>query len=190
VEKGEIFVNTASKVVVEHEGKSNKIKDAVANLNVRKGAQSISVYYGTVEEAKAGQLIEWIGSERQIRNFSIESLNDFNIAQIRKANEEKELVFTNAELEQLEMERWAQIQQDNENVITDSQTDKVEVDRKESVDEKTESNSSEETTKKAESNSEKKTEANSEEPTKKADSSSEEPTKKAESSSEDPTKKS
>lgn len=178
VEKGEIFVNTASKVVVEYEGKSNKIKDAVANLNVRKGAQSISVYYGTVEDAKAGQLIEWIGSERQIRNFSIESLNDFNIAQIRKANEEKELVFTNAELEQLEMERWAQIQQDNENVITDSQTDKVEVDQKESVDEKTESNSSEETTKKAESNSEKKTESNSEETTKKADSSNKETTTK------------
>ena len=190
VEKGEIFVNTASKVIIEYEGKSNEIKDAVANLNVRKGAQSISVYYGTVEDAKAGQLIEWIGSERQIRNFSIESLNDFNIAQIRKANEEKELVFTNAELEQLELDRWAQIQQENENVKLDSQTDKVEVEQKESTDEKTELNSSEETTKKVESSSEKKTESNSEETTKKADSSNKETTtKKVESATTETTTK-
>lgn len=185
VKKGEIFVNTLSKVIVEYEDKSNDITDAVVNLNVRKGAQSISVYYGTVEDAKAGQLIEWIGSERQIRNFSIESLNDFNITQIRKANQDKTLVFTNEQLEQLELERWAQIQQENENVKVEYETDKLEVNQLESTDEKIEINSTEETTKKTELSSTEET------TTKKTELSSveETTTKKVESNSEETTTK-
>ena len=106
---GEVFIDTVSKISVEFEGKKQEISNAVANLSVRKGAQSISVYYGEIEGVCSGQLMEWIDKELFIRKLSISSLNDFNITQIRKANDKKTLIFTNEELNSLEEERWNQL---------------------------------------------------------------------------------
>lgn len=109
VNVGEAFVNTNNSVSLEFAEKQTEISNAVATLSVRKGAQSISVYQGSVSEANEGQMLEWIGGKESVRNFSVKSLNDFNISQIRKANETKTLVFSNDDLDKLENERWEQM---------------------------------------------------------------------------------
>lgn len=114
---GEAFVNTDSFVVLEFEGKQTEVRNAVASLSVRKGAQSISVYYGDVGDAKSGQMLEWIGEDLSVKSFTINSLNEFNISQIRQANETKTLVFSNADLDKLEAERWAQMNKSDENTV-------------------------------------------------------------------------
>ena len=109
VNVGEAFVNTNESVSLEFADKQFGISNAVAALSVRKGAQSISVYYGTVGEVKEGQMLEWIGAKESVRDFSVKSLNEFNISQIRKANETKTLVFSNDDLDKLENERFEQM---------------------------------------------------------------------------------
>ncbi len=120
---GEAFVNAYSPVCIKFAGKQVEIKDAVAGLSVRAGAQSISVYDGAVGEAEAGQMLEWIGMEQSVRDLSILSLNEFNIGQLRQAGSSRNVIFSNAELEQLEADRWAQ----QHNQAEDSQPDEFEM---------------------------------------------------------------
>ncbi len=142
--KGEAFVDTVTPILFEFDTKKIEIKDTVATLSIRSGAQSISVYYGSVNKAKPGQMLEWISDDMSVRDFSINSLNDFNISQIRKANASKALVFTNDDLDKLEAERLAQMQ--NTNDTDDTITIKHEETTKSS-----ESINQEETTKPSES---------------------------------------
>lgn len=111
---GEAFVNAVSSVSLVFNGKQTEVADAVATLSVRTGAQSISVYYGNVEGAQSGEILEWIGEELFVRKCSVHSLNEFNIAQLRKVNEFKTLCFTNGDLDELEAERWAQKEKTDE----------------------------------------------------------------------------
>lgn len=122
VEQGEAFVDTRLPATLNFEGKESVIENAVATLSVRKGAQSISVYYGSVEDAEAGQSIEWTGEERSVRELSIVSLNDFNIAQLRRVDSAKKLVFTLDELDALESERWVQLHAPVETEVPDAVT--------------------------------------------------------------------
>lgn len=116
VNVGEAFVNTSNSVSLEFAEKQTEIRNAVASLSVRKGAQSISVYQGSVGEANEGQMLEWIGDKESVRSFSVKSLNDFNISQMRKANETKTLVFSNDDLDKLENERWEQMHGSGETI--------------------------------------------------------------------------
>ncbi len=109
VEKGEAFVDTRLPVTLGFEGRQSVIENAVATLIVHKGAQTISVYYGKVEDAKAGHSLEWTGGERSVNKLDINSLNDFNIAQLRRVDSAKKLVFSLEELDALEADRWAQL---------------------------------------------------------------------------------
>ena len=111
---GEAFINASSPVLLKFDGKQIEIADAVAALSVRKGAQSISVYYGSLAEAQAGQMLEWLGDEKSVKDFSINVLNAFHIDQLRHANENKSLVFSNEDLDKLEAERLAQAQQSSQ----------------------------------------------------------------------------
>ncbi len=120
VNVGEAFVNTSNSVSLEFADKQTEISNSVATLSVRKGAQSISVYQGSVGEATEGQMLEWIGDKESVRNFSVKSLNDFNISQIRKANETNTLVFSNDDLDKLENERWEQMHGSTETTTSDS----------------------------------------------------------------------
>lgn len=61
---GEAFIDALSPVTLIFDGKQAAVKEAVATLSVRTGTQSISVYYGTVEGAEAGQMAEWLGEEK------------------------------------------------------------------------------------------------------------------------------
>ena len=128
VNVGEAFVNTNGSVSLEFADKQTEISNTVATLSVRKGAQSISVYQGSVGEATEGQMLEWIGDKESVRDFSAKSLNDFNISQIRKANETKTLVFSNDDLDKLENERWEQMHGSTETTtetITSTHTEKT-----------------------------------------------------------------
>ena len=125
VNVGEAFVNTNNSVSLEFADKQTEISNAVATLSVRKGAQSISVYQGSVGEATEGQMLEWIGDKESVRNFSVKSLNDFNISQIRKANGTKTLVFSNDDLDKLENERWEQMHGSSETTTVGNTTETV-----------------------------------------------------------------
>ena len=125
VNVGEAFVNTNNSVSLEFADKQTEISNSVATLSVRKGAQSISVYQGSVGEATEGQMLEWIGDKESVRNFSVKSLNDFNISQIRKANGTKTLVFSNDDLDKLENERWEQMHGSSETTTVSNLTETV-----------------------------------------------------------------
>ena len=125
VNVGEAFVNTNGSVSLEFADKQTEISNTVATLSVRKGAQSISVYQGSVGEATEGQMLEWIGDKESVRDFSVKSLNDFNISQIRKANETKTLVFSNDNLDKLENERWEQMHGSTETTTETTVTETV-----------------------------------------------------------------
>ncbi len=125
VNVGEAFVNTNNSVSLEFADKQTEIGNSVATLSVRKGAQSISVYQGSVGEATEGQMLEWIGDKESVRNFSVKSLNDFNISQIRKANGAKTLVFSNDDLDKLENERWEQMHGSTETTTVGNTTETV-----------------------------------------------------------------
>lgn len=125
VNVGEAFVNTNGSLSLEFADKQTEISNTVATLSVRKGAQSISVYQGSVGEATEGQMLEWIGDKESVRDFSAKSLNDFNISQIRKANETKTLVFSNDDLDKLEDERWEQMHGSTETTTETAVTETV-----------------------------------------------------------------
>lgn len=107
---GEAFINTVSPVTVFFDGKQVEFADTAAWLSVRSGAQSVSVFDGAVEDAQAGQKLEWIGQERTVSALSLTGLNEFQIGQLRLAGESRTLCFTMAELDALEESRLAQLQ--------------------------------------------------------------------------------
>jgi len=72
---------------------------------VRAGTQSVNVYEGTVENATAGQTLNYLSGETSVQELSINSLNLFLISQIRTANKTTTLCFTNAELDKLLADR-------------------------------------------------------------------------------------
>ena len=120
VEEGEVFVDTELPMTFIFDGKESIIENAVATLSVRHGVQSISVYNGRVDDAEAGNMVEWLGNESSVRKFSINSLNDFNIAQLRRVDSSKELIFTLEDLDELEAHRWAQLQIPDSTEISDT----------------------------------------------------------------------
>ncbi len=107
---GEVFVYADSNILLSFDGKNAVIDDSVVTLSVRHGAQSINVYSGTVNEVQSGNMIEWVGETLSVRPCSINSLNDFNITQIRNVNKFKTLVFTNDDLDRLEIERYSEME--------------------------------------------------------------------------------
>ena len=110
---GEVFVNAVTSISVSFSDNNIDFSDAVALLSVRSGAQSISVFYGEVNDASSGEILEWVGEEYSVRGCTLDSLNDFAIEQIRALNETKELYFTNVQLDELEEQR-------NEELLADT----------------------------------------------------------------------
>ena len=115
VRTGEVFVNTVSFAGFAFEGGTAEIQNAVALLSVRSGAQTLSVFSGTVGEAQAGQTLDWVNGERNVGKLVIQSLNDFAIAQLRNANQTAQMCFSNEDLDKLEADRWAQKQETSNN---------------------------------------------------------------------------
>lgn len=121
---GEVFVNAKNTVTLSFDGKETGFLDAVAMLSVRSVAQSISVFAGTVGDAGAGQMLDWVGQTLRVADLSIESLNDFCIRQIRLANADQTLCFTNDDLDELEEARRLALQQEAEQNMAASEQEK------------------------------------------------------------------
>lgn len=106
VSNGEVFVNTVSAASLSFEGNTEQFSNTVAQLSVRSGAQSVSVFSGTVGDAQAGQMLNWVNGEQSVGKLAIQSLNDFTITQLRNVDDAVTLCFTDADLDALEAERW------------------------------------------------------------------------------------
>ena len=110
VAKGELFANSQQSVRLCFDLGEATVENATAALSVRDGAQTVSVFRGTVGEAKAGQATEYVGETVSTRYMKLESLNDFLLAQIRKANKSITLCYTDKDLDDLETKRQQAIQ--------------------------------------------------------------------------------
>lgn len=110
VNGGEVFIKTVKTMTFTFEGQRLVVANAVASLSVRAGAQSVNVYEGTVENATAGQMLNYLSGETSVQELSINSLNPFLISQIRTANKTTTLCFTAADLDKLLADRNQAIQ--------------------------------------------------------------------------------
>ena len=110
VTKGEVFVSSQQSVLLSFALGEATVENATAALSVRDGAQTVSVFRGEVGEAKAGQATEYVGESVSTRNMKLEGMNDFLLAQIRKANNTITLCYTNQDLDKLEAKRQQAIQ--------------------------------------------------------------------------------
>ena len=110
VTRGEVFVNSQQSVQLFFTLGDATVENATAALSVREGAQTVSVFRGTVGEAKAGQATEYIGESVSTRDMKLENLNDFLLAQIRKTNKTTTLCYTDKALDDLESKRQQAIQ--------------------------------------------------------------------------------
>ena len=110
VTKGEVFVSSRQSVQLSFALGEVTVENATAALSVRSGAQTVSVFRGTVGEAKAGQATEYVGGSVSTRDMKLESLNDFLLAQVRNANKTTTLCYTDQDLDDLEAKRQQAIQ--------------------------------------------------------------------------------
>ena len=109
VEKGEIFAGGDTPMSLSFAGHETEISDAVMSLSVRTGAQSLSVYGGSLifegTPVETGKMLSLAGTEEKIIDCQEASLNDFLIRQLRNAPGELRLCFTAADLDRLTEER-------------------------------------------------------------------------------------
>ncbi len=112
VSNGELFAfvtgEKAAPVTLRFDGKSVEVKGAIASLSRRTGAQNVNVYWGSVGEASAGQVLNWVQDTLTVDPLQIVSLNAFSVKQLHAANTVAECCFTNEELDKMEADRAAE----------------------------------------------------------------------------------
>ena len=112
VSSGELFAFVtdpeAKPVTLRFDGKSVEVKNAIASLSRRTGAQNVNVYWGSVGEASAGQVLNWVQDTLTVDPLQIVSLNAFSVKQLRAANTVAECCFTNEDLDKMEADRAAE----------------------------------------------------------------------------------
>ncbi len=117
---GEVFVDAWDQVRITFEADNGTVSvaaaDATMSISYRQGAQTVRVFRGTVENIAAGQEKEYVGETTTVSKIQLESLNSFDLAQIRKANQSVSLCVTNQELDELEEKR----RQELEDMINDA----------------------------------------------------------------------
>lgn len=115
---GEVFVNASELVKLEVMDKEITASSGVFSLSVPYGSANIYVFENALdldgEIYKAGENVIVLENEVSSSTLSLNSLNDFNLNQVRQANEEKSLYFTTAQIEKLEAEREAAAQAETE----------------------------------------------------------------------------
>ena len=110
VAKGELFVNSLQSLQLCFPLGEATVADATAALSVRDGAQTLSVFRGTVGETAAGQATEYVGETFSTRKMQLDSLNDFLLGQIRSTGEATPLCYTVKDLDDLEAKRQQAMQ--------------------------------------------------------------------------------
>ena len=112
VSNGELFAfvtgEKAAPVTLRFDCKSVEVKGAIASLSRRTGAQNVNVYWGSVGEASAGQVLNWVQDTLTVDPLQIVSLNAFSVKQLHAANTVAECCFTNEELDKMEADRAAE----------------------------------------------------------------------------------
>ena len=112
MEEGEAFAAVSgSSVTVSFGGRKVALVKTAASFSIRFGAQSVRVYSGEADGVKAGQVKEWVGEQTYVHELDINSLNDFNIAQIRAAGDGSGYVIAKADVEALEAKRLAEVEE-------------------------------------------------------------------------------
>lgn len=115
---GEVFVNASELVRLEVMEKEVTASSGVFSLSVPYGSANIYVFENALdldgEVYKAGENVTVLENEVTSSTLSLNSLNGFNLNQIRQASEEKTLYFTTAQIEKLEAEREAAAQAETE----------------------------------------------------------------------------
>lgn len=109
IHSGEVFAHCNTGVTLCFAKQQITVRETTALLSVRSGAQSVSVLRGTVDEAVAGQMLQFVGGEKTVGKLILASLNDFTIAQIRKVNDAT-LCFTSEDLDRLAADRQQALQ--------------------------------------------------------------------------------
>ena len=98
-------------ITLQFAEKEVKIDNAAAGFCVHTGAQTMSVYAGTVDGTQSGQMIQWVQDQPQAaQELRIDSLNQFAMDALRKMNAAQETCFTNTMLDKLAQERRTQLQ--------------------------------------------------------------------------------
>ena len=111
VDAGELFVSPRSPLRLSLDGREFPFCETAAAVSVRSGAQSISVFSGTVGRASAGQILEFTGGTETLSSLKITSLNEFVIQQIRIANRTSQLCFSDEDLDRLAESRRQELQE-------------------------------------------------------------------------------
>ena len=112
VSLGEAFVRAEdAPVALAFGGKEISLKKAAAALQVQEASQKLSVFGGEADGVKAGEEKIWAGADPSVKKIDINSLNDFEIAQLKAAGDAAGLVFAKAELEALEERRIAEAEE-------------------------------------------------------------------------------
>lgn len=101
VTKGEAFVNTKESLTLTFDGNRIIFSDTAAVLRVEKGSSAIGVFAGTVEEAEAGEILQWTNDGRTVRAFTLQELNTFELAQLNRIVKTRTLCFAQADLDRL-----------------------------------------------------------------------------------------
>ena len=109
IHSGEVFAHCDAGATLYFAEQQITIRGATALLSVRSGAQSVSVLRGAVDEAVAGQLLQFVSGEKTVGKLTLANLNDFTIAQIRKVNDAS-LCFTSEDLDRLAADRQQALQ--------------------------------------------------------------------------------
>lgn len=111
---GEVFVNAQEQVRITFETDNGTVSVAAAeatmSISYRQGAQTLRVFRGKVEDVQAGHEKEFVGGETAVSKIQLESLNSFDLAQIRKVNQSVSLCVTNKELDELEEKRRQELE--------------------------------------------------------------------------------
>ena len=109
---GEAFARTEDAAMnISLGGKKISLKNAAAAFSDKDGARKLSVFSGEADGVKAGEEKEWTGADPSVRKIDINSLNDFEIAQLRAAGEAAGLVIAKADLDELEARRAAEAEE-------------------------------------------------------------------------------
>lgn len=110
ISSGEAFASCTVPVTLRFSDKSVQIANASVHISIRTGTQTVSVFSGSVEQANAGQKLEYLNGELSVRSLQIDALNDFTIAQLRIANKAQTTHFTDAQLDELVAKRHEAMQ--------------------------------------------------------------------------------
>lgn len=103
--QGELFASCTHALSLTMEGNRLQLSQTVAHISVRKNAQTVSVFSGSVQDATEGQKIEYLSGEATVSKLQIEALNDFTIAQLRLANKQSSTFFSDVQLDKLAADR-------------------------------------------------------------------------------------